>query len=483
MSTRIESRTWMPPYSWWVVLACAIATGLTGNWFLAAGVVLALVVYTARPFDFAVAYMMVTGGSTFIYYAGGNLTLQLGLLTGAIGLMLVCYVVSRRGESLALPRTSLTWPLVIYTLLSTANTVRGVIYGFAIKDILIEYAPVLSLASAFLVGNALQPKRDLGLVIFALLGTSIGSASLGYYVFSIIRTHTAGIYFHPLPGVVALLFINLALRSKKLEVAVMWTVLSLPLLLHQFLSFRRGLWLGLLAGFLSSVLIYTRGADSRIRWKRTGVLFGSVIGAGVLGAVALAVIYGQFDIIEQAAGRFASIGGTEVTRENMSNVTRLVEYATAAGRIQESPWIGHGIGYSFIVHNVVNWRKEVQWWVHENYILVWLKQGLIGLVVFLWMLWRAFWLGARNATRREDPWESSWLASTAAATAFFAAFSLSDYPFDLEEATFLVALFWGGAMAITREGFVQFRWAVPGSRLARSRVPGAGPDVGSEAPA
>jgi hypothetical protein len=450
---------WIPAASWWLLLACVLATGILGNWLLAAGVLFALLAQMARPYDFMFAFLGVTAGSTFVYYAGGNLTLQLSLVTAGVVLMLFYYCLAARGETFSVPRTELTRPLLVYLALSLVNTVRGFMYGYGVKDILFEIYPVLALSTSILVANLLEPKRDMNLILLMMTGTAFASAAFGFQIFAIIHTHTGGIFFHPLPGIMAVLFFNFALRTDSLHKAFAWIFLSLPLLLHQFLSFRRGLWVGIMAGLITSIWIFVRAPRSGERWKRVGTLLGTVAGLGVVGAIGLAVLYGQADVLEQAGGRFASIGGTDLTAENMSNIHRLIEYATVAGHILASPFIGHGLGFTFVVRNALTHRTEVQWWVHENYLHVWLKQGLLGLGIFIWMLYTAIRFGGHHARRREDPHESAWLAATAASTAFMAAFSLSDYPFDLMEAMFMMGLFWGVGMGLVRTELVTVRWS------------------------
>lgn len=468
MSSRLESLRWLPEYGWWAMLACVITAGLVCNWFIAAGVLVVLLIHAFRPFDFIAAYLLVTAGSTFVYQEGGTLTLQLSLLTGAILLMLICYLLSNRGQAFAVPWTSLSWATLAYLLLSVANFGRGLISAYPRKSVLLEVLPVLAFGTTLLVANGFEPKRDLRLVVLALTGIAFGSAAMGFYVFAIIRTHTSGVYFNAVPGMVALLLVNLALRSSRLATAFMWVGLSLPLFLHQFLSFRRALWVGCLAGLLSSILIFVVGRG-QARWSRTGLVVGTLMGLGVAGAISLELFYGQTDILKESAGRFASIGGTELTMETRSNVLRLVESAAVAGHIQESPWIGHGLGYTFIVQNPLHGVSRPQNWMDQNYLLIWLKQGVIGLAAYLWILWTAFWLGARHARQREDPWESSWFATTAAATAFLTVFSLSDWPFGQVNPTFLLALFFGGSMAMAGEGLLRFRWSAPGPLGGRSR--------------
>jgi hypothetical protein len=451
--------SWLSGQGGWWMLAAVIAVGLLGNWLLAAGMLALLLFQIIRPFDFTIAFLLVTAGSTFVNYLSGTLTAQLSLLSAGIMLMLLCYLVSKRGEVFSLALTDLTWPLAIYVLLSAANAGRGLMAGYPTKHIFIELLPVLELGSALLLANAFVPRRDLRVALIVLLGVAYTSAARGYHVFSIIHTHTAGVFFQPIPGIVALLLVNLALRAKSLEATLGWIALSLPLFLHQFLSFGRGIWLGNLVGLLASILIFAVGREGGARWVRSGLVLGTILGVGMLGAVALSVLYGQVDILLDAGARFLSIGGTKLTPETRSNVTRLLEYATVAEHIQRSPWVGHGLGYTFFVDKPLYGKAAAQWWVHQNYLLVWLKQGVIGLVLFLVMLWTALRFSIREARRREDPWESGWFAATAVSTIFLAVFSLSDFPFDGAEAMFLLALFWGGSMAMARVGLLRFAWS------------------------
>jgi hypothetical protein len=150
-----------------------------------------------------------------------------------------------------------------------------------------------------------------------------------------------------------------------------------------------------------------------------------------------------------------------VRYETRSNVIRLGEYLTAVKLIRESPWVGHGIGYTFPIKQIFAKRAAPQWWVHQNFLLILLKQGVLGLVLFLWTIWIATLTAAREARCRLDAWESSWLATSAAATVFLAVFSLSNFPFAVVNEMFILALLWGGTMAMTRTGFVVLRWSRP----------------------
>jgi hypothetical protein len=437
--------------------ACVTTTGFLVNWFVAAGVLAVILIHAFRPFDFMSAYFLTVAGATFVYYEGGRMTRELTLLSGVILLMLVCYWVSMRGRLAAFPGTRLGWALLSYVLLSVANFGRGALSGHAPKFLFLDILPVLAVGTSFLVANAFDPKRDLRPLVVALTGLAYGSAAIGFWIFAVIHTRTAGVYFNATPAFVALLLMNLALRARTTRTAVLWVGLALPLFLHQFLSFRRGLWIGCLVGLFTTALIFAVGRGRR--WARVGLVFGGLLGIGALGAVSLGLIYGQTDLLQLSAERFATIGETELRLETRANVARLLETATMLDLIQQSPWVGYGLGYTFILRNWLWGLRPPQWWADENYLLIWIKQGAIGLALYLWILWAAFRMGVRQARSRDEPWESSWFATLAAVMAFMAVFSLSDWPFGQVNPVFLLALLFGGSMAMASEGRLRLRWS------------------------
>jgi O-antigen ligase len=202
------------------------------------------------------------------------------------------------------------------------------------------------------------------------------------------------------------------------------------------------------------------GRGSGPRWKRTGLVLGSLVVLGVATAVMTALALEEMDIIREAGTRLTSMTGTQIKYATRSNLIRLGEYLVVLDLIRQSPWVGYGIGYTFLVKQAFAHTAGLQWYVHQYFLMVWLKQGLVGLALFVWLLVAAIRLGAREARRTADSWESSWFATTAAATVFLSVFSLSNYPFAVVNEMFLLALLWGGSMAMTRKGFVSLRWSI-----------------------
>jgi len=289
-----------------------------------------------------------------------------------------------------------------------------------------------------------------------------------------VGAHTVGFYSMAIPGLAGVLLFNLALRSKAMPARLGWLILSIPLFVHQFVTFGRGLWTGCIAGVALSAMTYAGfGRGSGASWRRVGAMLGMFAGFAVGGAILAAILLGHTSLLTEAATRFNSIGAVDTGYGTRSNAIRLWEYGRVLGLIQGSPFVGHGVGYSFTLKDPFTDRVTSQWGVHQNFLLVWLKQGLIGLAVFVWMLAAAIRLGVREARRRADPLESAWFGAMAAATAFLIVFSLSNFPFARVNETFYLASLWGGAMAMARKGTLTLRWSPRGGSDGGTMASGA----------
>ena len=457
-SAVVDTRV-VPRIGWWLALAAVIATGLILNWGIAVLALVMVFVQIARPLDFLASFLMVVGGAAFVFNEAG-MTAQLGLLTIAILVMLGCYVLWMGRSSLSLAKARLSVPLLAFLVWTCLNAVRGVLTGAPTKHVGLELVPLLGLGCALLVANTFEARRDLRPTIWFLIAIGYGVAIWGFIVFSMTRAHVIGFYSMAIPGLVGLMLVNRALRSTTLIAILGWVALSIPLFVHQFVTFGRGLWTGCFAGLLLSAAMFAGlGRGSGVRWRRVALVVAMLAGFAAFGAVQAAVLLGQGDLLTEAWTRLSSITSVESGGATRSNVIRLFEYAKAIEFIRQSPLIGHGVGFTFSVKDPFSEITESQWGVHQNFLLIWLKQGLIGLALFLWMLWTAIALGVRESRRRTDPWEATWFATTAAATFFLVVFSLSNFPFSRVNETFCLATLWGGAMGMTRTGRVTLRWS------------------------
>src|SRR4029079_2192079 len=186
---------------------------------------------------------------------------------------------------------------------------------------------------------------------------------------------------------IAVLMFNFALREPKRSRATLWVLAMAPLLFHQFMSFTRGFWLALAVSIPFSVVAYGgRGRAAGARWRQSGFVLGTMLTFAVTAAVVMATALGFGNIGEIAAGRFSSSFATKYDSDSLSNFVRLGEYLNVIGHILQKPWFGHGLGFAFVTREAINFKLITQWFTHDNYLLVTLKQGLLGLALWIWLM-------------------------------------------------------------------------------------------------
>ena len=459
----------MPGPRWWLLLSLALGLGFAVNWGASLALLVVVFLFMVRPFDFLTVFLLLVCGASLVTIAGpaGGLTRSLSLLSLGVLVMLVVYVLTLGPEAFAIVRTRLTWPVLAYGVLSFVNACRGMLVGAEPRYVGLELIAVLSLGTSLLVANALDPERDLKMATVGVIVIAFAPAIRGFIV-GTEKAHDMSTYMMAVPGIVGVMLVNLALRSKSMTSIIGLIALSLPLFLHQLITFGRGLWTGCLAGIALSVVLFAGvGRGTGMRWRRVLTVLGLLVLLGAVGGIQAALLLGHGDLLRDAGARFVSIGSTEEKYETRSTFARLWEYAVVARHIQQNPWAGYGLGYAFPVKQPWGLLRT-QWVVHQNYLMVWLKQGVIGLLIFIWMIWAAITLGIREARRhREDIWAASWCATMAAGTLFLAVFSISNFPFTEVSGMFLLAILWGGTMALSGAPFLRFRWSRPDIQLRR----------------
>jgi O-antigen ligase len=269
---------------------------------------------------------------------------------------------------------------------------------------------------------------------------------------------TIGVYFAPVPGVVAMMMFNFALREPKRSRMLLWLIAMAPLLAQQFLSFTRGFWFGLIGGALFSLVVYVgRGEGVSLRARRAVAALVMLGGMAALGIMTLGLVLGIGQVWELAGNRFASSAGTKYTWASSSNVVRLLEYVHVFEDIAEQPIFGHGLGYFFVVPETIGGKLKEQWFVHQNYLLVMLKQGLIGLVLWVWLLigFVRTGLRGRNLPNRT---EQSWCTGAAALVVYCMVYGLVHFPLAETNTTFTLALAIGAAMPLVASDRLALRW-------------------------
>jgi len=124
------------------------------------------------------------------------------------------------------------------------------------------------------------------------------------------------------------------------------------------------------------------------------------------------------------------------------SIVRLVEARTAVQAILKAPLLGHGHGATLVVRQFFHPQTGPQWWIHEGYIMIWFKQGVIGLVGLIWLLYSALRMGIKG-TSHPDRQVAGWCAASAACTVFAIVVGLTNYFFFVVSQSFLLAFVWG----------------------------------------
>ncbi len=446
------------PAYWTLLVLLPVGAVLLGQVWLAPVLLLLGLGFLARPFDLHTSLLALACAATFVNYEGGELTRDLSIVSLLWFYALACWALAWLSGSWGLPRSSLTTALLVLGASTLLALMRGLAAGQGGRFLGLDLIPMLAMSSALLWGGVRisQPERRLMLGVLILLG--LAHVALGLYSYVVIGSRTGGLYFTAIPAVVALLLFNRALREPAAVVRLGWLSLTAILLLHQFLSFARGYWLGLLVSLPFSCWLYGRsGEGAGRRWRQVAASTGLLMGLFLLGILAAGMIYGWSGILGLAGSRLASSFETKLSTESASNVARLIEYATVLKHIQASPWLGQGLGFGFTVKQVLLGETYHQWFSHQVYLWIWLKQGLLGLGALLAAIGLGSWAAGRGSMSLSRD-AAAWCAGAAAGVIHLGVVAMTELGLSQVNSAFLIALLWGMTLSLTSKGRVFFVW-------------------------
>ncbi|MCC6396694.1 MAG: O-antigen ligase family protein [Bacteroidetes bacterium] len=138
-------------------------------------------------------------------------------------------------------------------------------------------------------------------------------------------------------------------------------------------TFYRGFWLAAILGVLVLFFLIDRREKLSLLWTMTG----GVVLAAVLGFLLVGNL-GPF-IVEALWNRLVS-SGSAMTDISVTN--RLAETRTVMALVVDSPLVGHGMGYWFSHFNIITRTTQELMYVHNAYVYLLLKVGILGLALF-----------------------------------------------------------------------------------------------------
>ena len=198
----------------------------------------------------------------------------------------------------------------------------------------------------------------------------------------------------------------------------------------------RGYWVAFLLGALALFLL----TDAR-RKGRIVVLFGS----GLIGFLIIGFVLFPDYILLVSAGvidRFASLG-TALTSD-ISLVNRFYESKAAWSYIKTNPILGFGMGTPYEYFNIISDHNRNWSFIHNGYIGVWYKYGLVGLGLFMTFWLRSIYTGIKLFKRESAPRELR-LAALAATICLIAELLVANTstPFQIADGTLMLTMMGG----------------------------------------
>jgi O-antigen ligase len=356
--------------------------------------------------DVRINLLILFSFSTFVNYAN-RATLAFGLcVTGFIlvFLLLAVYLkVCIRGFKMM--KSKLNLPLSVFLAIVLLNCLRGLFLHHKIDSLALETFAYLCFGLIFLVINIFNSIKDIRIFFNISIFLAICLSIFGIAHYVMIGHRIGGtIYFGIIPGLVAIVLLNLFFYSKSSRSKNYYLLLSFVPILHLLFSFTRGYWLGFLGALIFSYGNYIFRQKYGITKKIPLLLKGGVVLAIIifllLASVQLFMPGGSF--FNKVIHRFSTSFSVTYSPETISNVSRILEYQGAIEQIKKQPFWGHGISYGFELRDPLAVKTYTVRAVHNDYLAMILKMGLLGLGLFLWLFYVFFKNGLKFGRKLKD---------------------------------------------------------------------------------
>jgi len=381
-----------------------------------------------------------------------------GIMLVVLGLIsvFVCLTVYFRSclQKFKINKSELNWPIAVFLGIVLFHLARGFLNSYPLKWIYFESLAYLGFGVVFLVINLCDNEAVINKFFRLLIFLAYFQAILGLVNYFKVGHRVGGYLFGAYPSLIALVLLNMAFYSRNKLQRLIYLLLSLPLILHLLFSFTRGYWLGFLVALLISFSIYTINSKS-IFSKKVFVFFKGLFLLFV-GIIVLLTLAAHFfpvnDLYSKVGIRFISSFSAKPTALTASNYARLVEYKVCWEAIKQKPIFGHGIGYALTIKQPILQSQGMQWFVHQSYLMIALKMGLIGLLGFFWMFYTFFRFGFRSSKSIENSYYQGMSFGFIANAIQLLVIALTNYDFASVVNTFYLGFAMGGVVIINSKG-------------------------------
>jgi O-antigen ligase len=273
--------------------------------------------------------------------------------------------------------------LILFLVLCVVSVVMILVRSASVEFWFRECLALSSLLLTFPAREAMRTEKGLAAVFFAfalLVGTLAIVNLVQYRASSLAANYFWEITSSRKPFGSAL-YSGLAVGAASLYAhASSWRmrtaaiVLSVAGAMALGTTFYRGFWIAAAIGVTALFIMVSGRIRVRLLWT---VLFGGVAVAGI-GFVMFGDLLG---FIAQAFWSRLASSGTAMADVSVTN--RLAESRSVLAMAVDSPLVGHGIGVAFNHFNIITRTTQILMYVHNAYVYLFLKVGIIGLLVFM----------------------------------------------------------------------------------------------------
>ncbi len=438
----------IPVVSTLLVIATAAGSGIPALATAGAGAAMCLAFL-----DIRISYLIAVLLASFVAPGGGRLSLQLAVVYGWLAWTFVLTLWRGAWQPWIWPPRPVLVGLSVWMATCLYGALLGWSAGNNSRYLLLEFVGASWPAVALLVCQV-QSRRTLAVAGAGLLLISLMHVVFGLFWLKIAQQRLGGVYFTILPGFTAMGLWTIAQLTPSGRLRWFAYVMLVPLLIHQLFSFTRGYWLGALAGLTVATALAWRSspqAGARRNFARIAALSGA---AAVMAAtvVVSAMYFGQGDLLASAGRRFESSFSVQSSGDTGSNIMRLAEYSFAIDSARRVPVTGRGFGYLITNRDPFTGRRFPQGVIHNVYIYLWLKLGIIGLAAFAFLMWR-FLRGTLAYARKEPDWYArAWGISAVAMTIQALVICLTNYSLIDFGTGIYLAFVWGTVLALQSRG-------------------------------
>ena len=282
--------------------------------------------------------------------------------------------------------------LFIFLLICVSSIIPAILFNVSLLKWFRELIPLLTYVLFFLVVDLVKEKKQFKIIAlcFLLLSLyvavhnlilykkSVSSAIQFWQVVASRVTYNEPLFFTIITVAVCILIFSKSLRTKLLMGGII-SFFSIALIV----TFSRGYWIATLL----SVLVVFFIISIRMKLKIIGYSAALVL----IGLLIIIFFFGNLGtfIINAIEERFETLG--EI-RTDISFLNRLVESKAVLSFIKLNPIIGYGLGKTYIFRPLIP-REMPTWYVHNGYLYLVFKVGMIGLFFIMAFFLRVIYNG------------------------------------------------------------------------------------------